>query len=198
MRRFLVVLVFVAVLRLSIPSSVVNAYYTGMPASLVIGQPDFATSTVINPPTANSFNQATGVFTIGNKLVVSDQTNHRVLIYNSVPTTNYAPADVVVGQADFVSNSANQGGTVRGFTFSNPGKGTSDGTKLIMADISNSRVLIWNTVPTTNDQPADVVIGQQDMVSNSTNAGGSTTNIGLESASRTVCSREQVISNRWK
>ena len=36
-----------------------------------------------------------------NIMYISDMGNNRVLIYNSIPTTNYAPADVVIGQKDF-------------------------------------------------------------------------------------------------
>ncbi len=36
------------------------------------------------------------------------------------------------------------------------------GSKLFVADTQNNRVLIWNTIPTQNNQPADVVLGQPD------------------------------------
>ena len=42
---------------------------------------------------------------------------------------------------------------------------SSDGSKLLVCDKDNNRVLIWNTVPTTNGQPADVVVGQTDFTS---------------------------------
>ncbi len=37
---------------------------------------------------------------------------------------------------------------------------TSDGTRLFVTDLGYNRVLIWNTIPTTNQAPANVEIGQ--------------------------------------
>ena len=47
-----------------------------------------------------------------------------------------------------------------------PGSVHSDGTRLAVVDNSNARVLIWNTIPSTTQVPADVVIGQPDFVTN--------------------------------
>ena len=46
-----------------------------------------------------------------------------------------------------------------------PPRWLPDGTHLAVADTSNNRVLIWNTIPTQADQPADVVVGQKDFSS---------------------------------
>lgn len=94
----------------------------------------------------------------GTHLFVSDTRNNRVLIWNSIPTMNYQPADVVVGQSDFVSNYSNVGAT--GLCW--PMGVFSDGEHLFISDAGNHRVLIWNHIPTTNGEPADVVLGQQD------------------------------------
>jgi hypothetical protein len=40
-----------------------------------------------------------------------------------------------------------------------------DGTRLFVADSGFNRVLIWNGFPSTNGQPADVVLGQPDFTS---------------------------------
>ncbi len=60
-------------------------------------------------PTA--LNAPQGACTAGTKLIVADTPNNRVLIYNHIPAGNDVPADVVVGQADLISSSANQGGS---------------------------------------------------------------------------------------
>ena len=39
----------------------------------------------------------------GGKLYVADTQDNRILIYNKIPTTNNAAADVVVGQPNFTS-----------------------------------------------------------------------------------------------
>ena len=116
------------------------------------------------------------------KLVVYDSDNNRVLIYNSVPTVNGAAADVVVGQADFAHNAANQGGPVGARTLNlstASGVGTYNG-KLLIGDRLNNRVLIFNQIPTANNAAADVVIGQADFTHNSANQGGAVSAQGLD------------------
>jgi uncharacterized protein (TIGR03437 family) len=51
----------------------------------------------------------------------------------------------------------------------NPVSVTSDGVHLFVTDLGYNRVLIWNSIPTSNGRPADVVIGQPDMVSSTAN-----------------------------
>ena len=41
----------------------------------------------------------------------------------------------------------------------------SDGTHLFVADYDNNRVLIWNNIPTSNGQAANMVLGQPNMTS---------------------------------
>ncbi len=165
MKRFLVVLVCVGILFSSSVSSV-SAYYTNMPASVVIGQPDFTSSSSnqgSSSPSVNSLsNVIVGIDTDGTRLYVSDGSNNRVLIYNHFPTTNNTPADIVLGQPDFVSKTANQGGTASASTLNGPRGLVVNNGRLFVVDSTNNRVLIWNTLPTGNDQPADVVVGQPD------------------------------------
>ncbi len=147
------------------------AYSTNMSASVVIGQADF---------TNNSANQggSVGANTLGTRvrsilvdamgrLIVSDSTNHRILIWNSIPVSNNVPADIVLGQPNFTSSTANNGGR-QASTLSTPSQIATDGTRFFVADANNNRILIWNTLPTRNQQPADVVVGQVDMASAAT------------------------------
>jgi len=147
----------------------------GTAADVVIGQIDFTSGSANQggSPTASTINFPSGVSFISGKLIIADRNNHRVLIYNSIPTTNNASADVVIGQADFTSNSANQGGSVSGNTLNRPYMATYDGRRLFIPDASNNRLLIYNGIPTTNNAAADVVLGQPDFTSNSANQGGS-------------------------
>ncbi len=135
-----------------------------MPASVVIGQQDFTSSSSnqgSSSPAANTFSSVTlGIDTDGTRLYVSDGSNNRILIYNHFPTTNNASADIVLGQVDFTHNTANQGGTASAATLSAPRGLVVNNGKLFVTDASNNRVLIWNTLPTSNDQAADVVVGQ--------------------------------------
>lgn len=100
-----------------------------------------------------------------NKLAIADRSNNRVLIWNSLPTTTNQPADIVLGQANFTSNTANNGGRSNK-SLANPEDVffTASG-QLIVTDYTNHRTLIWNSVPTNNFAPADLVIGQSDFTS---------------------------------
>src|SRR5258706_1283500 len=162
MKRFLIVF-FVLGLILFSPATVF-AYYTNMPATVVIGQPNFTSATANNGGISASTFSGRNAFTDGRHLFVADSANNRVLIWNTIPITNFQPADVVLGQPNFVSSTANNGGRSAS-TLSFPLSVTSDGTKVIVADRNNTRVLIWNNIPTTNQQPANVVIWQTDFSS---------------------------------
>ncbi len=108
----------------------------------------------------------------GNKLIVADQSNNRVLIWNTIPTTSNTPADVVLGQPDMSSYLANNSGVstapalLSNKSLNSPQGVAVQGTKLIVSDSSNNRVLVWNTIPTTNFSPADYVLGQPNFVTN--------------------------------
>ena len=139
------------------------------PADLELGQPDF--NTVLQGAQQvvdnKSLRGPQGVWIQNGKLYVADTQNHRVLIWNSIPTQNDQPADLVLGQPNF--NVANQPDLTKATTNAqantllNPVSVSSDGIRLYVADLGNSRVLIWNTIPTTNQAPADVALGQKDL-----------------------------------
>jgi hypothetical protein len=148
---------------------------TNMTASVVIGQQNTTSGTANQGGSAdlNKLYDPRGMWSNGTKLIVADGANNRVLIFNSIPTSNNANADVVIGQQDMTSNSANQGGSVTANTLYYPFSVWSDGEKLFVADMANNRVLIYDHIPTSNNAAANVVVGQQDMVSNGENQGGS-------------------------
>lgn len=137
---------------------------------LVLGQPDFASNTVNNGGVSNkSLSCPVGIYSTGTKLYVADNNNHRVLIWNAIPTANFTSADVVIGQPNFTSNSANQGGAVSAQTLSGPWTMIEKNSKLFVLDHGNRRVLIYNTLPATNNPTADVVVGQPDMLTSTIN-----------------------------
>ncbi len=163
--------------------------YNSIPASnnasadIVIGQQNFTSNSANQTGSttvagANKLYTTKAVFSDGKRLFIVDQSNNRVLIYNSIPTSNNASADVVIGQANFISNSANQSGNPGPNTLSAPMAVYSDGTRLFIADNSNNRVLIYNSIPTSNNASANVVVGQAGFTSNSANQTGSTTVAG--------------------
>jgi uncharacterized protein (TIGR03437 family) len=141
----------------------------GQPADIVLGQPDM--NTVLPQPQidAKSLRAPQGVWIENGKFFVADTLHHRVLIWNTIPTSNNQAADVVVGQPNF--NSANEPSLTdatlgaQANTLLNPVSVTSDGIHMFVADLGHNRILIWNAIPTQNYVNADVVLGQQDMVS---------------------------------
>ena len=137
---------------------------------VVVGQLDKNTST--SGCTASELNRAESVVTAGGKLIVADGSNHRVLIWNSIPATDGVAANLVLGQDNFTSCVANRGGTAAANTLNRPAGLWSDGTRLVVSDRINHRVLVWNSIPTSNGQAADLVLGQSDFVSIAYNQGG--------------------------
>ena len=131
---------------------------SGAAADFAIGQPDLVSDG--RGTTATSLDNPESMTIAGGRLIVADSGNSRVLIWNEVPTGFGVPADLVLGQSDFVSGMSNAGGAVAANTMNYPTDVWSDGTRLVVADASNNRVLIWNTFPTTNFEAADIVLGQ--------------------------------------
>ena len=171
------------------------AYSTNMEASVVIGQINFTQHTT--GVTSSTFPDTAlrGLFVDPQgRLIVADSTGNRVLIWNQVPTTNGEAADLVLGQPDFTSSTANNGGR-SAQTLSTPGGVYSDGTRLFVTDRLNGRVLIWNTFPTTNQQAANVVVGQPDMVSATNACDSSHLNTGGQQGSVWVYNGKLVVSS---
>jgi len=123
-------------------------------------------------PTAAQLYAPRGVWLDDERLIVADSGNHRLLVWNSVPCDDGAPADVVLGQPDFEREGANAGGTSieRGLHLPT-GVAVIDG-RLVVADAWHHRVLVWHSVPTTSFAPADVVIGQSSLLDVEPNRGG--------------------------
>jgi uncharacterized protein (TIGR03437 family) len=143
------------------------------PANLVLGQPDFVTRPITGVVNAQSLRGPQGVWIQNGKLFVADTQNYRILIWNSIPTTNNQPADLVLGQPNFTTVNApppkTGNPTAAANQLLNPVSVTSDGTRVYVSDLGFNRVLIWNSIPTTMGQPADVVVGQPDMTSTAGN-----------------------------
>jgi hypothetical protein len=128
----------------------------------VLGQPDAYTNTHTPLKMGSPFS----LVAIGTKFAAAVPDSNKVLIWNTFPASPQTPADVVLGQPDLYSTSINNGGLSAKSLYA-PFFVSSDGTRLIVADYNNSRVLIWNTIPTVNFTPADVVVGQPNFTTNS-------------------------------
>ncbi len=82
---------------------------------------------------------------------------------------NGAAADLVLGQPNFTTfvepDLTQQKSDATANNLLNPVSVTSDGVRVYIADLGHNRVLIWNSLPTQNQQAADVVLGQPNMTS---------------------------------
>jgi hypothetical protein len=141
---------------------------------VVVGQPDFASAAVPgNTPNQKSMRGPQGVWIQSGKLYVADTQNNRVLIYNQIPTSNGAAADVVLGAPNFTSfvepDLTQQKTDAVATNMLNPVSVSSDGIRLFVADLGYHRVLIWNGIPTSNGAPADVAVGQPNLTSSLSN-----------------------------
>lgn len=118
--------------------------------SVVLGQYDFASDDKNigqGSVNASGFNSADSFGSCGTKILVGDESNNRLLVWNTIPTTNGQAADLVLGQPNFTSSTANNGG-ISASTMNDveTGSCTTDG-KLAAADDDNHRILLWNTFP---------------------------------------------------
>jgi hypothetical protein len=139
-----------------------SKYYNFMPASIVVGQPDFNTQNTTYDKYTGTAYCGSDVSSKGMLAVISQKA--RILLYNKVPDTNGAPADIILGQPDF--NSANYGCSDKDINWLFSCAFSPDGEQLLVSDAGNNRVLIWNA-PFNTYNPADVVIGQEDFNTNS-------------------------------
>jgi uncharacterized protein (TIGR03437 family) len=140
----------------------------GFGATALLGQPDYvssnpgraATATPANGSTASvgSMSTPTAVATDGTYLAVADTDNNRVLIWNTIPAGVNAAPNVVLGQKDFTSFQTPQ--AVNANLLRGPQGVWIQNGALFVADTQNYRVLVWKHIPTQNNQPADLVLGQ--------------------------------------
>jgi len=121
---------------------------------VVVGQADFATSTSGTSASALAF--PTSAVIANGRLVVADQNNNRVLVWNTVPAASGTPADLVLGQPDFATREADD----EADEMNKPAGLWSDGFRLLVTDSGNNRVLVWALFPQQSAAEADYVIGQ--------------------------------------
>lgn len=132
-------------------------------------------------PTAGQVYAPRGVWLDGDRLIVADTGNHRVLIWHGGLDTldPHGPADVVIGQPNFTTEGAQAGGRgpERGLRLPT-GVIIHDG-RMVVADAWNHRVLMWDEVPRTSDQPPDIILGQASDTAVEENRGGACGPLGF-------------------
>jgi uncharacterized protein (TIGR03437 family) len=89
----------------------------------------------------------------GRMVAIADSAKHRVLIWRDSASSR---PDIVLGQSSEAS-------AVGPGTLVNPVSVALDGKRVFVGDAALHRVLVWNSFPTSGDQPADAVLGQPDL-----------------------------------
>ncbi len=153
-----------------------SAVATGAPAQIVFGQPNFNSVAAPNPPTANSLSQPGAAWADnGNRLWIVDTGNNRVLRLDNLSglvavTFNGAPANGVLGQADFVSNAVKK----NRYGFRTPaGVAIDSAGRLWVSDSENNRVLRFDAAASaSNGHAATRVLGQKNFTTTSPARGG--------------------------
>jgi len=133
------------------------------PADVVLGQDDFGHGLANRGndcPRADTLNWCYGVGIEDGRLYVADTGNRRVLMWRSIPARNGQPADLVIGQPDFVSRHENAGTGANAVGMRWPHAMASLAGALLVADAGNNRIMLWKTMPVRNGTPCDEVLGQ--------------------------------------
>jgi sugar lactone lactonase YvrE len=171
--RFLIVTatILAALLVFSSATHYVRAFQSGESASLVLGQPDFASNSY--KVSASGLSSPEGVaFDPSGNLWVADSGSSRVLEY-TLPLTTGESASIVIGQENYGFNSSQsfigQTGldSVVGITFDKSGD-------LWVTDSQNNRVLEFKP-PFSSGENASIVIGQSSFLDGTQNLANQST-----------------------
>ncbi|MDQ6964421.1 MAG: NHL repeat-containing protein, partial [Mariprofundales bacterium] len=139
----------------------------GQAADFVLGQPNM--SSTASGVSSVSLNHPVGVTRYRNRLLVSDNWNHRVLAFdlgvNGAQLANGMAATLVLGQSDFISALANRGGTAAANTINDPGMLDLYGNYLFVPEWSNARVTVYDLSSLTNGMNASYLFGQSSFTS---------------------------------
>ncbi len=136
----------------SVASKPSGWFKTGQDAEIMLSGVDFD-----NTGGPLLFNHPGEIATDGTHFFLADRNNNRVLAWNKIPSGNTAP-DMVLGQKDFITNNPGTGNDQMNWPV---GVSAANG-KLVVADTYNERILIWNSIPTRNAQPADLILQTTD------------------------------------
>jgi sugar lactone lactonase YvrE len=145
-------------------------------AHVVLGStPTAAELTVPIAPTERTMFAPRGVcIAHDGSLWVADTGHHRVLGWPVLPGQDGEPASLLLGQPSFCDEGRNAKGAPGPATCNVPTGIAACGHGIAVADAWNHRVLIWLEIPRHSQQPADLVLGQDDFHSVAGNRGADT------------------------
>lgn len=125
-------------------------------ADVILGQSE--PDTKVKGTSDTALSNPVSAYAASGTLVVSDQNNNRVLIWDDIPSISNTAADVVLGQESFTTSDEDDGADAM-YT---PAGVWTDGFRLLVADSGNNRVLYWSSMPDTDGEEANFVMGQSD------------------------------------
>ncbi len=151
----------------------------------LLGQSSWSGQTPSQPPTASSLDSPWGVFAEGQRPIVADTGDNRVLVYPgyaaySSPPYVDPPASLVLGQPGFTTSAVQP---LSASSLDAPRSAILAGGSLFVADTGDNRVLVYPTLPAVNGAPAGLVLGQPDLASGLPNRGGAVSALGMSAPS---------------
>ena len=142
-----------------------GVWSNGQDALLVVGQPDLNSGTAGTTRLTLDTPRDVALDRLHGKLYVVDRGNHRILRYPYPLSGSQPVPDLVLGQPNFTTRTSSTGST----TFDTPIAAAIDASgRLWVADYNNNRVVWFDAAHTltTNQPPADGVLGQPGFVTN--------------------------------
>ena len=135
------------------------------PPDLVLGQEEFREVDINRGravPGPDTLYWPYGVASWGDRLLVADTGNRRLLIWLTPPSRHGQPADLVLGQTSFARRDENAGGTPSAMSMRWPHATARWENRLCVADAGNNRIMVWNEFPTACGSACDRILGQVD------------------------------------
>ncbi len=132
--------------------------HNGAPADFVIGQSSFKEKK--SGCGRGLFGSISDMGFDGKKFYVVDSSNHRVLVYDSLPESSSTLPDNVIGQPDFDSCKANRGKSPTLFSLESPTAIAFHPKRLAISDTGNNRVVVFG-LPLQGDPKAQLELTTQ-------------------------------------
>ena len=135
--------------------------------SIILGQNDAVSSSANKGSTVSNsgFDSPSDIYIYNNLMAVVDSGNHRILLYNDIPSNGTSVPSIVLGQDSFDFREENK-------LLSKPHSVWFNNRFLLVSDSDNDRILIWeaplniagNAFSLSNGDSPDYVLGQSSLL----------------------------------